>query len=541
MLVSSIAYGCFDEHNEGLWERLEHGRINLIWRWTIMSKKLVCLISFAALLGLAGKAMAADYKDWDDGDLANHLWSSPVNWAPDGLPTMIGDTGNRTRIESGSGGGDYPILDSTIFDVDPNGAFADRLYVGHGQGDGSFAKLWVTDGAKLTIGDDLNIGYDDGSHGICYVSGPDTVIEIWDGLKIGRRGEGRLVMNGGTINVGGTIEIPSGTDTASINIGHLQLNGGVINCDQLSMRPLNSGVIGTGTMDVREGTFILNGNAVATIQEYIDDGWITAYNGYGVLQMDYDVTNPGKTTLTAFHLLNPNPTNGSTVSVNLSQLQWKLPEPNSPGGVVTCNVYFGTDPNVDADPKIVDRQAVESVSVTLAPQTTYYWAVDPFDDSISTTEPIYLGPIFTFNTFNAAPVVEAGEDIDTWLAEGPRVVQLNGIVTDEGGPGSLSLLWTVVAEPNELNPAQISDPAAANPTVTVTVPGTYILQLQAGDGEYTATDTVQIIMYADACEHASNQEGFEWIPGDINHDCIVNELDQAIMMEHWLEWNYSTE
>jgi len=504
-----------------------------------MSQKFVLLVSVAVLLSLAGNVLAQDYRDWDDGEFADHLWSSPANWAPDGLPTMIGDNGNRTRIEPGSGGGDYPILDSTIFDVDPNGAFADRLYVGHKQGDGSTAKLWVQDGSKLTIGDDLNIGYDDGSHGICYVSDPNTVIEVWDGMKVGRRGDGRLMMNGGAIYVDGTIEIPSNTGTASINVGHLQLNGGTITCGQLTMRPPNSGVIGTGTMDVREGTFIINGDAIVTVQGYIDDGWITAYNGYGVLQLDYDVTNPGKTTLTAQHALNPNPASGTTVSVNLSLLQWALPEPNEPGGIVTCDVYFGTDPNVDANPKIVNRQAVESVSVTLAPQTIYYWAVDPFDDSISTTEPMYLGPIFTFNTFNTAPVVEAGGDIDTWIAEGPRVVQLDGVVVDEVGP--VTLLWTVVAEPNELSPAQISDPLVANPTVTATEPGTYVLQLEAGDGEYTAADTVQIIVYADACEHASNQEGFEWIPGDINHDCIVNELDMTILEEHWLDWNYSTE
>ena len=59
--------------------------------------------------------------------------------------------------------------------------------------------------------------------------------------------------------------------------------------------------------------------------------------------------------------------------------------------------------------------------------------------------------------------------------------------------------------------------------------------------QYTTTDTLQIVVYADACEHASNQDGFEWIPGDINHDCIVDELDQAIMLERWLESNYSTE
>jgi len=99
----------------------------------------------------------------------------------------------------------------------------------------------------------------------------------------------------------------------------------------------------------------------------------------------------------------------------------------------------------------------------------------------------------------------------------------------------------MIAEPDELNPAQISDPHAANPTVTASEPGTYTLQLEAGDGEYTTADTVQIIVYADACEHASNQDGFEWIPGDINHDCIVDELDMAILELHWLESNYSTD
>ncbi|MHC4325997.1 MAG: hypothetical protein ACYSUX_17145, partial [Planctomycetota bacterium] len=445
-----------------------------------MSGKLACLISIAVLLFLACTAPAADYKDWDDGDFANHLWSSPANWAPDGLPTMLGDTGNRTRIEPGSGGGDYPILDSTIFDVDPNGAFADRLYVAHEQGDGSTAKLWIQDGAKLTIGDDLNIAYNEDSHGICYVSGPDTVIEIGDDVKVGRRGDGTLMMNGGTINVGSTIEIPSSTDTASINIGHLQLNGGTINCGELSMRPLNSGVIGTGTMDVRGGTLIIDGNALSTIQGFIDNGWVTAYDGFGALQLDYDVKNPGKTTLEALHLLNPDPMDGSTVSAGSATLQWTLPEPNAPAGIVTCDVYFGTDSNVEGNPKIINRQAVESVSVTLVPLTTYYWAVDPYDDSISNTEPIYLGPIFSFNTFNTAPIVEAGEDIDTWIAEGPRVVQLDGVVTDEdGGPGPATLMWTVIAEPNESNPAQISDPAAANPTVTVTETGSYTLQLEA--------------------------------------------------------------
>jgi len=268
---------------------------------------------------------------------------------------------------------------------------------------------------------------------------------------------------------------------------------------------------------------------------------ITAYDGWGTLSLVYDATND-RTTLKAVHILDPNPKEGSTVSAGSALLQWTLPDPNSPGGVVTCDVYFGTDPNVEDNPKVVIGQAVESVPVTLAPNTIYYWAFDLYDSSISITEPVHLSPIFTFNTSNKPPIVNAGDDVSTWLDNGPRIVRLNGVVSDEDGePGPATLLWTVIAEPNELNPAQISDPLAANPTVAIIEPGSYTLQIEARNGEYTTTDTMQIVLYADACEHALNQEGFEWLPGDINHDCVVDDLDLAILQEHWLQWNYSTE
>jgi len=353
-------------------------------------------------------------------------------------------------------------------------------------------------------------------------------------------------MNGGTITVTGDFQIALNAEST----GHVNLDGGIINAGNFVMRSKAGAV---GTMDVRGGTLIIDGDQFSTVQGYIDDpnGWITAYGGDGMLLLDYDVTNEGKTTLKATPLLlNPNPANGSSVPVSLNQLQWTLPGPNLPGGVVTCDVYFGTDPNLEKLPKVVIRQAVESVSVTLAPDTIYYWTIDVYDSSISTTEPSYLSPTFTFNTMNQPPIVNAGDDVDTWLANGLRVVQLDGVVSDEsGGPGPATLLWTVIAEPNELNPAQISEPLAANPTVTVKEPGSYTLQLEAGDGEFTVTDTMQIVLYADSCEHAKNQEGFELIPGDMNEDCIVNELDITILVErywlplveHWLQENYSIE
>jgi len=502
-----------------------------------MLKKLIYLVPFVLVLGLADNVMAQNYRDWDDGDPKDHLWSSPANWRPDGLPTMIGNSNNRTRIESGSGGGNYPILDATIFTVDPNGAFADRLYVGHQQGDGSTAKLWVMDGAKLTIGDDLNIAYDDGSHGICYVSGRSTFIEIWDGVKVGRRGDGTLVMTGGTINVGGTIEIPSTTNTISLNIGHLQLNGGTIKCAVLTMRPDS---YSTGTLDVRAGTLIINGNAVSTVQRYIDNGWITPYDGNGTLQLDYNVTNEGKTTLKATHLLNPNPANDSSVSAKVNQLQWTLPEPNIPGGIVTCDVYFGTNPDVEANPKVVTRQAVESVSVTLAPQTNYYWALDLYDSSISDTQPFMLSPIFTFNTLNQPSVVNAGADVVTWLEAGTRTGNLDATVTDDGAIMPYTVQWTVVSEPSA-GAAVIQLATAEDTSITLSALGQYVLKLEAFDGEYAASDTVTINVYSDSCQAAQSLTDYVPLVGDLNGDCKVDDADMALLQENWLKDNSLTE
>lgn len=502
----------------------------------MMSKMLNCFVIFGVLLCLSGYTLAQDIS-WNDGEPGDHLWSSPANWDLDSLPALS----QRVKIEIGLGGDNYPVLDATIFEVDPGGAFADRVYVG----DGGSGELLVTGGAKLTIDDDLNIAYGNDSHGICRVSGSGTLIEIADDIKLGRRGEGTLEISGGRIDVSGKIEIPSATDTASLNIGHLQLSGGVIDTGQLSMRPEKSGVIGTGTIDVDGGMLILAGDATGIIQQYIDNGWITGYGGDGAVHVDYDVMNAGKTTVYAMpHLVLPNPSDGSTVSTALDRLEWTLPDPNRPGiSVVTCDVYWGTDPNHLKNPQIVTGETVEWVSVSLAPQTMYYWSVDVYDSDIDPVGPFHESPVFTFNTFNKAPTVDAGADVATWLADGPRVVSLDGIASDDGMIEPLTYSWTMIDEPDSVsNPALISDPNASDPMVTATLTGTYTLQLVAYDGEYNSDpDTMEITVYSDSCEHAWNQEGFVPLAGDTDDDCDVDMVDLANFSASWLEENYSIE
>ncbi len=75
----------------------------------------------------------------------------------------------------------------------------------------------------------------------------------------------------------------------------------------------------------------------------------------------------------------------------------------------------------------------------------------------------------------------------------------------------------------------------------MTEAGTYTLQFDAYDGEFTVTKTKTIVLYADSCEHARNQPGFVRFVGDIHYDCKVDLLDLAALVEDWLGENYSTE
>ena len=253
--------------------------------------------------------------------------------------------------------------------------------------------------------------------------------------------------------------------------------------------------------------------------------------------MIYD-SAANKTILKGIHPLEPNPTDGSTVSASVNELSWILPDPNLSGSIVTCDVYFGTNPDVEVNPKVVISQAVDSVSVTLAPVMTYYWAIDIYDSSTSTTDPIILSPVFTFNTKNLAPVVNVGEDVFTWLTAGTVDVPLDSTISDDGTPGPYTVLWTVQSE-SAAGAATFTPPSADQEDLTVrlTATGEYVLRLEANDGELVGADNLTINVYEDACQAAKATPGFELLTGDFDEDCDVDWDDFAVFADNWLEKN----
>ena len=451
-----------------------------------MSGKMLRILALAMLMSLIGDAGAA-VVPWNGS--ADPFWSTPGNWDGSTAPTSA-DTASIGMVPG-------PV-------VATEGAVADIIWIGAGR---AAADLTV-DGGTLTTTKWVIVGINTGSNGTVNMkSGTFTINST---LLLGDREEGT---------------------------GHVNLDGGVLTVNNLEMR---RGADTVGTIDVQAGTLIVNGNAVSTIQGYIDNGWITAYNGNGTLELDYNVTNEGKTTLTAVHKLNPSPPDGGVASSGDTQLSWTLPDPRVPGQAVLVDVYFTDD--YDAlwtfvDPQAIQvtgKQNVNSVVVQTQPKTAYYWAVDTYIGDPN--DPI-IGPIFSFVADNRAPEVNAGADVVSWLQDGVRTRNLNGSVTDDGAIQLYTVQWTLVSEPDDPDSpdAVIADSTAENARVTMSAVGRYVLQLDAFDGEYTGSDTVTISVYADSCEATKALPDYQPVVGDLNGDCKVDDLDLALLEENWLK------
>jgi|GEM_PF-6005623 len=177
------------------------------------------------------------------------LWGTPENWANGEIPNI--DIG-YVRI--------FMDPSSTIV---PNDAFViSGIHLGNDNG--AQAGQFTMVGGTLTV-ETINCGY---------------------------KGTGTIDMIDGTIILSGTLKIARETTA----IGHINLDGGTIATNNFLMREKEDAV---GTMDVGGGMLTIDGDETSLVQGYTDNDWITAYKGKGTLQWDYNVTNPGLTTLTA--------------------------------------------------------------------------------------------------------------------------------------------------------------------------------------------------------------------------------------------------
>ncbi|MHC4437286.1 MAG: hypothetical protein ACYS3S_08000 [Planctomycetota bacterium] len=473
-----------------------------------MFKKMMSLISLVLPLVMLNNASAQIIFWTADG--YDDLWSNIDNWDTNLLPTEA----NAVSI-------DDPMNTHCVV-AEGIEAICETLRVANS---GATTNLDITGGSLTAAGVYIGVDNPDG-HGILNMSGG---LLTTGGLQVGWSGTGTVNMTGGVIELSSNLIVPGRNGTGTVH-----LNGGTIYANDLRLTSAK------GLMDITIGTLVLDGNDIETVQKYIDDEWLTAYDGQGKINMDYNITNEDKTTLTATALLDPVPADGATIAPGEVELSWTMLDPLLPGDPVTVDVYFTddfeaiysfTDP---ASIQLISNQDVTSVTVQTQSKTQYYWAVDSY--VFPGVAPV-LGPIFSFYVDNLPPRVEAGADIATWLEGGSRTGSLDATVTDEE---ATTVQWIVVSEPNE-GTAAIENNIAEDTNVTLSAVGEYVLELQVTDGEYSGSDTVTINVYEDSCEAAKSLPDYEPIVGDLNGDCKVDDADMALLEENWLKENALTD
>jgi hypothetical protein len=337
-----------------------------------MNKKNMCLISVILLLGIVGNALAVD-TDWTNGG-GDRQWDNASNWSA-GIPTAADKAAIRN---SGPG----PIIDS--------GTSAVALQCVLSDWSSSGDTLDIT-GGSFTTGAWFIIGYQAANNGTFNVSGGTTSVST--DFFVGFMGIGNVNMTGGSITVTDTFGIAQ-----SGGSGNVQLDGGTISSGAFSMNS-SASMDMTGT-----GTLIVNGDVTSTINGYIASGWLTAYGGAGSLGVDYNVTNPGKTTVVAFAAEKasyPSPANGATgVSIN-ADLSWTA-------GIyaVSHDVYFGTDPTPD-ETEFQGNQAETTYDpCTMDLDTTYYWQIDEVDPCDPCSP--WIGDVWSFTTQTSTATLKKG-------------------------------------------------------------------------------------------------------------------------------------
>ncbi len=438
-------------------------------------------------------------------------WNNANNWNGGVLPTD-----DKAGVKTEPVG---PIIETG--DV----AVCKQLTLG-GSGGGTI----TINGGVLNIAQYAIMGNVSGENGTLILNSGE--FNTGTNFYVGFAGTGTAYLDGGTVSVGTNF----GIGDKSTGIGTVYLGGSVVTCTTFRMDNLGGA---TAKMDIALGTLIVDGDEASKIQTYIDDGWIVAFDSNSTLEMDYDVRNPGKTTLTAVHPLNIYPEHSQTVGVDVTALRWNLPEPSTPGGVVTCDVYYGTEldplsPNYDYS-KVISNEPVESYAVTLESQKRYYWKIDVFEDGVMIFDGILPA---NFDAGNAAPDVDPGGDITAWLIGGQASLELVGTVVDDGGPVPYTVLWAVAAQP-EGGTIEFTPPSADTESVRVVCSGVgdYVFELTADDSLDTGSGTVTVHVFENACEAAQSLPDYVPLVGDLNGDCRVDEADLVLLVENWLQDN----
>ena len=328
-----------------------------------MCRKMIYLISFVLVLAFVSSAAAVQWT----GLGADNLWSNPANWETNKVPTAADEVYVEVPAAAAPNG---PVIQDGI------DAECDLLAC-----EVAGEPTMTMTGGTLTISG-WGIWWGDGpgcfatfyqSGGTMTLTGSPGIHEFgWGGAS------GTWIMTGGTVYAKG-VQLPTDSGVA----GEIYLHGGTYNVGT-SRGGLN--MEANGLIDITEGTLILEGDETAKINDFIAAGQITSYGGSGTFELDYDVRNPGSTTLTAVPVgkaYKPDPADGAVYEDTWATLSWSPAET-----AISHNVYFGEnfDDVKNGSGDTSRGNQVETFFIVgfpgfpypdgLVPGTTYYWRID---------------------------------------------------------------------------------------------------------------------------------------------------------------------
>jgi hypothetical protein len=428
-------------------------------------------------------SVSAD-KIWDDGDPANHLWSSPLNWNPNTVPVandvaQIGnlkaDTPTSPVIADGmvipaSGYLSHVVVGNN---TTPTGVTPTLTITGGSVASSWFNVAWNTPAAITSVvkmsGGSLNLTYGEGHFALGINSAAAG-------------GQAYFQQTGGQINA--LVAIFCWDNTAA----HADLLGGTFTTGRIHFWAngsinLDGGVLTVGNgpadvyyalganIDIRSGTLIINGDATSQlVNVWIPAEFITAYDGCGRLVYDYNQRNPGKTTITAVRTASqPQPANNAPyLEENGIVLGW-----TAASCAVSHDVYFGTNFDDVNDAVRVRGDINGSGQVDMADLQLLLvkWLNDP-----SGSEP-YVD-INKDGDVNLEDVVELSA---TWLEFSDSVFRGNRTATNYS-PGVLNLFQTYYWRIDEVNGPDIvkGDVWSFKPTIPSSLTRGHKLFLKRG-------------------------------------------------------------
>jgi hypothetical protein len=338
-----------------------------------MFKKTLFLI---CILGFAGHVFARTqtYTNWQGPEGGD--WGTAANWTA--LVPLQLDTPGVLADPFGKAG--FKGLATTSPGITGTVA-TDQIVIG-----GSITGiLTVGSGGTINVSELVNMGNAATDKGTLNMNGGTincgVMVPSEGRLNVGYAGNSTLNMNSGTINLTSYLSI---ADQAGSR-GNVHLDGGTIYATDLLINTAN------GHLDIRGGTLILDGNDIAAIAGFVSSGKISAYDGAGTVVKDYNVTNPGKTTVTGYlpspKAINPSPFNTATNVALDATLSW-----TAGLGAASHNVYFGT-----TSPGASQGNQTETTfnPGALAPATTYYWRIDEVNGPNTVT-----GDVWSFATIS---------------------------------------------------------------------------------------------------------------------------------------------